>query len=131
MGRACSGGAALMPLQFSLPKRRPVVKGGILRGPRRHWPRHEAFVRRHQCCVPGCEGDPIVFAHIRSAANAGTSLKPHSAFGISLCDDHHREQHQIGQPAFERKYGIDMRALAAAFVKALPDQAMKESLRNG
>lgn len=118
-----------MALQFSLPRRRKAVKSGILRGPRRHWPRHEAFVRRHQCCVPGCEAGPVVFAHVRSAANSGTSLKPHSAFGISLCDNHHREQHQVGQPQFERTHGIDMGALAAAFVKASPDIAMRESLK--
>jgi hypothetical protein len=118
-----------MPLQFSLPKRRPVVKSGIERGPKREWPRHRKFVRSFGCCVPGCEDGPIEFAHVRSAANAGTSLRPHDAFAISLCTSHHREQHNIGQPAFERKYGIDMSALAASFVKASPDSAMRESLK--
>lgn len=117
-----------MALQYSLPKRRAVVKSGILREPKRTWRRHEAFVRRHQCCVPSCELGPIEFAHVRSAANAGTGLKPHSAHGISLCCYHHIEQHRIGQPAFERKYSIDMNALAAAFVKASPDTAMKAAL---
>lgn len=92
----------------SLPPRRAVVKSGILREPKRRWPRHEAFVRRHQCCVPGCELGPTEFAHVRSAANAGTGLKPHSAHGISLCCYHHIEQHRIGQPAFEKRYGIDL-----------------------
>ena len=32
---------------------------------------------------------------------------------ISLCRCHHDEQHQIGWPAFEEKYGIDRSAIAA------------------
>lgn len=118
-----------MSLQYTLPRRRKVVKSGIARGPRREWPRHRAFVRSHHCCVPGCEGGPIEFAHIRSAANSGTGIKPHDAFGVSCCRSHHAEQHRIGQPAFERKYGIDLGAIAAAFVKASPDVAMRESLK--
>ncbi len=70
-----------------------------------------------------------MFAHFRSAANSGTGIKPHDAFGISLCDGHHKEQHQIGQPAFERKYGIDMMALALEFTRRSPDVDMRESLK--
>jgi hypothetical protein len=33
---------------------------------------------------------------------------------ISLCRTHHREQHQIGWPAFETKYGIDRAAISSA-----------------
>ena len=117
-----------MALQYSLPRRRKVVKSGI-REVRREFPRHRKFVRSFGCCVSGCEDGPIEFAHVRSAANSGTSLRPHDAFAISLCTSHHREQHNIGQPAFERKYGLDMSALAASFVKASPDSAMRESLK--
>lgn len=119
-----------MALQHSLPRRRKVTKSGIERGPKREWPRHRAFVRRFGCSVPLCDtGAPIEFAHIRSAANAGTGLKPHDAFGVSLCSEHHREQHQIGQAEFERRYQIDLGKLAAEFVRASPDTAMKESLK--
>lgn len=117
-----------MPLQFSLPRRRKVTKSGIERAPKREWPRHRKFVRSHACCVPGCQREPIEFAHLRSAANSGTGIKPHDAFGISLCHAHHREQHLLGQPGFEKQYHIDLGALAAAFVKASPDQAMRDSL---
>jgi hypothetical protein len=111
-----------------LPRRRSPQRSGI-REIRREFPRHRKFVRSHSCCVPGCEGRPIVFAHVRSAANAGVALKPADWHGISLCDECHREQHQIGQAAFERKHGIDMATLAAAFVRASPDTAMKEAIR--
>lgn len=117
-----------MALQFTLPKRRAVVKSGILRGPRREWPRHRKFVRSHGCCVPGCEAGPVVFARVRSAENSGVALKPGDWNGISLCDAHHRIQYSIGQPEFEKRHGIDMAALADAFTRASPDAAMKASL---
>jgi hypothetical protein len=95
------------------------------------WPRHRRFVRSHRCCVPGCPGQPIEFAHYRSAANSGTGVKPHDRFGISLCRAHHRTQHLIGQTEFQRSYQIDMAALAETFFARSPDKAMKESLKNG
>lgn len=92
------------------------------------WPRHRRFVRSHACCVPGCFGQPIEFAHYRTAANSGTGLKPHDRFGVSLCSPHHREQHVIGQAEFQRYHQIDMAALAEEFLRRSPDKAMKESL---
>lgn len=112
-----------------LPPRRKPVKSGILREQPREWPRHRRFVRSHECCVPGCPGyGAIVFAHVRSAANAGTALKPHDCYGISLCGWHHEQQHAIGQPAFEKRHGIDLFALAAMFTARSPDTAMKEAM---
>lgn len=127
--RGLDGRGPVMPLAFSLPRRRKVNKSGIERAPKRQWPRHEAFVRRHSCVVPGCENQDIEFMHLRSAANAGTGLKPHSRFGVSGCREHHAEAHRIGHDSFARKYGIDLWAIAAAFVKASPDVAMKEAIR--
>lgn len=113
-----------------LPSKRLRPKSGIERGPRREWPRHRKFVRSFGCSVPLCESPSrIEFAHVRSAANSGTAIKPCDSFGISLCADHHREQHRIGQPAFERKYGIDVNAIAAEFTRVSPDIAMRESLK--
>lgn len=79
--------------------------------------------------MPGCYDDRIEFAHIRSAANAGIGLKPHSAFGVSLCHAHHAEAHSIGHDTFARKYGLDLWALARTFVRNSPDTAMRESLK--
>ena len=112
-----------------LPARRKPFRSNILRGPKREWPRHRAWVRRHLCCVPGCEQGPIEFAHVRTAANAGKSLKPHDAHGISLCHAHHAEQHTKGHITFQKKYGIDMEQLAAEFARKSPDLAMKDSLK--
>ena len=55
--------------------------------------------------------------------------KPHDMFGISLCRDHHGEQHSLGIDAFGRKYGIDLWVLAAEFARQSPDQEMRASLR--
>jgi hypothetical protein len=112
-----------------LPKRRDRERSGISRGPQRIWGRHRKFVRSHHCCVPGCEDGPIEFAHVRSAANSGTGVKPADWSAISLCSSHHAEQHRIGQPAFERRYGINLAALAAEFVLGSPDVAMRDAMK--
>ena len=112
-----------------LPKRIGRPRSGILRGPRREWPRHRAWVRRHACVVPNCQVIPVQFAHIRSAANSGKSLKPADWYGVSMCWEHHREQHQIGQPAFERRYGLDLFALAAEFAQRSADLPMRDYLK--
>jgi len=112
-----------------------------LRDPlRSDWPRHRRFVRSFCCSVPLCENDmPVEFAHLRSAANAGTGVKPHDAFAVSLCgadpgrgiEGHHAEYHRIGHLSFEQKYRTDLNAIAAAFVRASPDREMRASLRLG
>jgi hypothetical protein len=53
--------------------------------PQRIFPQHRAFVRRHQCSIKDCTGQPIEFAHLRTAANSGIGCKPSDHFGISLC----------------------------------------------
>lgn len=112
-----------------LPARRKPFRSNILRGPRRIWQRHRKFVRSFQCCVPGCEQGPIEFAHVRTAANAGKSLKPHDAFAVALCSEHHRLSHSIGDRSFERRFGIDLMKLAAEFARRSPDLKMKESMK--
>lgn len=110
-----------------LPARRKREKMGIERGPKRVWLRHRKFVRSRGCVVPGCAA-PAEFAHIRSAANAGTGLKPHDAFAIGLCRTHHQEQHQCGQGSFEDRHQLDLEAIAAAYVTETPDRRMWLSL---
>lgn len=115
-----------------LPARRTPKPSGIERTPKRIWNRHRAFVRRHQCCVPGCERGPIEFAHVRLTHDAGTGQKPHDWLGLGLCgglDGHHREQHDIGHLAFDRKYSINSLALAAEFAAKSPDVAMREAMK--
>ena len=123
-------GAGLRPPgRGLLPPRRDRPRSGISRGPQRHWPRHRAFLRRHCCVVSGCQAEPIEVSHLRTAGNAGTGLKPHDAFAVSMCGAHHREYHRIGHDSFERRYRLSLGVLAAAFVRDSPDWEMRASLR--
>ena len=47
----------------------------------------------------------------------------------SGCRKHHAEQHTIGQPAFERKYGISLADICAEFARLSTDEKMKEEMR--
>ncbi|WP_343039923.1 putative HNHc nuclease [Sphingomonas piscis] len=88
--------------------------------PERSCPAHRAWVRRHACSVPGCANHPCECAHVRRGTDGGTALKPSDRWVISLCPDHHMEQHRIGEPAFERKHGICMAELAEEFARRSP-----------
>jgi hypothetical protein len=80
---------------------------------------HLQFVRGFVCSVWHVSGpsDPcsgkVEAAHVRTGTDGGTGMKPSDSWAIPLCNEHHREQHQIGEPAFERKYGIKMKEIAA------------------
>jgi Putative HNHc nuclease len=112
-----------------LPRKLKPAKMGIRPFLQTVWPRHRRWVRAHGCCVPGCPAARTEFAHLRSAANAGTGRKPHDAFGVSLCYAHHDEQHRVGAHSFSQKYQIDLWVLAAEFVRHSPDEAMRASLK--
>ena len=86
----------------------------------RECPAHRAWVRRHHCCVLGCPGRNIECAHVRRDTDGGLALKPSDRWSISLCRDHHVEQHQIGEARFEKRYGTDMRELALQFSRRSP-----------
>jgi len=111
-----------------LPPRRKPFRKTIARGPRRLWPRHRAFIRQHHCVVNGCAAEPIEVSHVRTAANAGTGLKPHDAFAVSMCFQHHWQYHRLGHLTFEGLYGLDLKAIAAEFVRRSPDRVMQKSL---
>ena len=114
---------------MKLPDRLKRPKMGLREPIQKIWPRHRRWVRSHGCCVPNCRSPSVDFAHLRSAANAGTGQRPHDIFGVSLCRTHHDEQHRIGADAFSDKYGIDLWGLAAEFGRKSPDWEMRASLR--
>jgi hypothetical protein len=111
-----------------LPQRLKRPKLGVQVPPKKVWPRHRRWVKSHGCCVPGCDATTVEFAHLRSSANAGMSRKPHDVFGVSLCRNHHIEQHALGIDGFHRKYGTDLWTLAAEFARRRPDIDMRTSL---
>jgi hypothetical protein len=71
-------------------------------------PAHRKWVRGHACSVPGCEGRPIECAHVRDGTDGGAGMKPSDWWTISLCREHHAEQHRIGEAPFERRHKIDL-----------------------
>ena len=80
---------------------------------------HRDWVRKHQCCVSGCQQMPIEVAHINRASTRGIGQKSSDAQTVSLCRDHHSESNR-GEKTLERKYDLDLMALAKAFYRASP-----------
>ena len=97
-----------------------VLKRAKLAKVSRDCPAHRAWVRKHKCSVPACDQLPIECAHVRRGTDGGMGLKPSDSWCISLCTQHHAEQHRIGEGAFEKHHGVDLVALAQEFVRRSP-----------
>lgn len=81
---------------------------------------HRQWVRGHGCSVPGCDGRPIECAHVREGTDGGMGMKPSDRWAISLCRNHHAEQHRIGERVFEGRYGLDLIRIAEVFARRSP-----------
>lgn len=126
---------------MSLPHRRftnaAKVPSGLATGERREFMAHRKYVRGFVCLV--CDaynlavGYRIEFAHVRLGTDGGTGLKPHDCWGLPLCDEHHAEQHRIGEASFAVKYPKafprGMKAAALVFARNSPVQEVKERAR--
>lgn len=106
-------------------KRRKHPKMGTVRedAPIRS-PSHLAWVRGHECAALGltqveCCGR-MEAAHVRTGTDGGTGKKPSDCFSIPLCTSHHLIQHQLGESAFEERYGINMKAIAQSLAQRSP-----------
>ena len=78
---------------------------------------HLAFVRSFTCALWGkagheCSGRMHAH-HCREGANGGTGLKPDDSTAVPLCDLAHTEIHNTGWQTFEKKWGVDLSAIAA------------------
>ena len=120
-------------------RRKPKLRG-IQRGPQREFPKHRKWVRGHACIVPDCPARYIECAHVRTGTDGGTGQKPSdfwtvplcgTVFGAGVAEGHHAEQHRIGEPAFEKKYGLNLKATAMKLANDSPDLAMREVMRDG
>lgn len=112
-----------------LPARKQRVRSGIERVAQREFPRHRRWVRSHGCCVPGCASREIEFAHMRSAANSGIGYKPHDAFGVPLCRNHHRAAHDRTHDTLAKEAGVDLWALAMEFARRSPCAEVREYVK--
>lgn len=86
-------------------------------------PKHLAWVREQTCCVPKCTNGIIHVHHVRTAANAGTGLKPPDSSVVPLCSTHHHELHVHGAKTFEDRHGVDL-GRAASFYASVSGQDM-------
>lgn len=91
----------------------------------RRSPAHRAWVRGHHCAACG-SSVAIECAHVRTGTDGGMGFKPSDRFCVALCKDCHTRQHQIGEQAFEKEAGINMKALAEAFFRASPHRGKLE-----
>lgn len=69
-----------------------------------------AWMKARPCEVPGCHVTGCDLAH---AVSGGMGRKSDYTSLLALCHPHHSEQHLIGTPAFEAKYGISLTDAAA------------------
>lgn len=97
-------------------RRRKPEPMGLRKSERIRCPAHLAWVRKHECAIKDrgdhfCSGK-IEAAHVRSGTDGALSVKPSDCWSIPLCNVAHRLQHQIGEPAFEKRFDIDMKAIA-------------------
>jgi hypothetical protein len=56
----------------------------------------------------------------KAAARDGRFGKPSDQWAISLCRWHHREQHEIGEAAFEQRHDLNLIELATEFARRSP-----------
>lgn len=103
---------------------KPKMKSGIAKGPRRRFPGHLAWIRKHACIVSGCERRDIQACHVRAGLPAGEQAgmgeKPADWWTFPACSEHHSEQHNIGEPAFCKRYGVNLVEIAKECARLSP-----------
>lgn len=95
--------------------------------------KHLKFIRELPCCICGTRKN-VEAAHVRLASLAygkpetGMGTKPHDRWTTSLCADHHREQHSMGEAVFWKRYGIDPCLLAVKLWSATGQEEEAETI---
>lgn len=98
----------MMPARKKRP-RMGVRESSVIRSPG-----HLKFVRGFSCALFGkheCNGKTEA-AHVRIGTDGGIGQKPSDCYVLPLCSEAHREQHQIGEQSFEKRYGVKMKEIA-------------------
>jgi len=119
-------------------RKRPKEKLGVRQVETKESPRHRKFVRSFVCIAQGGNaphlesvncGGPIEFCHVRAGLpegeQAGISRKPHDAFAVPMCAEHHRIQHAIGEASFEQRYGVRLLDTALKLARVSPCPIVK------
>lgn len=90
-------------------------------------PAHCNHVRSHGCSIPNCTATPIEIAHVRRGSGTGLGQRPDDFRTVSLCAEHHRRQHNMGEATFWR--GYDVEALVADFIRTSPKRVEIERVQ--
>ena len=111
----------------TLPKRRKKEPMKVKERPQVRCASHLRWIRGFECSVANefCEGR-IEAAHVRRNTDGGASVKPSDYWTIPLCSNHHRIQHNRGERAFEKDFGINMREIAQGLAKKSPHRGKWE-----
>ena len=97
-------------------------------------PEHLKWIRSMRCAVQGCEGRSQA-AHVRMNTGGGTGMRPGDEWTVPLCgpggwgpgsEGHHAEQHRVGHAAFDRRYDLDLRAMAERLAAESPHLDKKD-----
>ncbi len=89
-------------------KKRPSIDKSVLAFPtfkRMEDPEYLKSYKGSRCIVPECSHnqETVVGCHIRSG-RLGMSVKPSDWHTLSMCAEHHRIQHEIGEERFYSEY---------------------------
>jgi hypothetical protein len=118
-------------MTFSRIKARTRPRMGVRSAPHLRSPSHLQHIRSLACCIAGmdghvCEG-PIEAMHVRGGTDGALAVKPSDCWTLPGCSGAHRLQHQIGEQAFQKRFSIDMKAIASALWRRSPHRHKAEN----
>lgn len=93
----------------------PMISGSMAAMPRVAFkdrptrsPAHRVWIRRQPCVISGCEARDIQCCHFRTGTDGSMGKKPGDNWTFPCCGAHHREQHQVGEGAFQIRHNLDL-----------------------
>lgn len=93
--------------------------------------KHRDFVRGQRCVAARpleCRG-PVQFCHYHGFKDGGITRKPGDERGFPACWHHHiAVQHNVGELAFQLRYGIDLKVITLDLARRSPDQRVREAV---
>lgn len=119
-----------------MPKRRKAEKMGVRTRPQFRCSGHLQWVRGHQCIIEGrpgheCSGR-IHACHVRRGTDGCMGVQPSDYWTFAACEAAHiHDQHQRGEAAFERKWGLDLKVVAREFARRSPHRRKWEDEGKG
>jgi len=93
---------------------------------------HRKFVKELPCVVNNheCSREKLrQFCHFKGFKDGGTAYLPGDERGFPACKHHHLfVQHQHGEPEFQRRYKLDLKAITLGLARRSPDRRIREAI---